>query len=63
MMQKDVHARIAEEENSSSPYRTATDVVTVEVMLNSDLIRAYQSRWPDWKRRMEAILAAAASKL
>lgn len=41
-------------------YHKATDV---EVMIDTDIVEAYQARWPDWRARMVEILRVAAAKL
>jgi uncharacterized protein (DUF4415 family) len=43
---------------------SASAAVSVELSFDSDIVQAFQVRWPDdWQQRMEAAITSAASKL
>jgi uncharacterized protein (DUF4415 family) len=60
-MQKDNETDL---ERASSSAHTADARVPVELYFDSEIVEAYQNRWPnDWRDRMEEAITAAASKL
>jgi uncharacterized protein (DUF4415 family) len=40
-------------------YNTASDVT---VMIDAEVVRAYQDRWPNWREKMAKVIKAASTK-